>query len=105
MTNFAFLPAAFREIAESAAKAEGHIMGDPRAACFSARFTLETVLHWLYRFDKSLQRPCDTSLNALLHAPGMQNLLPQPVFQKARLIQKQGNQAAHAKRPVKLIVT
>ena len=32
MSNFAFLPADFRAIAESARKAESHIMGDPRAA-------------------------------------------------------------------------
>ena len=31
-TNFAFLPPEFRTVAESAARAEGHIMGDPRAA-------------------------------------------------------------------------
>ena len=34
MSNFTFLPSDFRDIPESAAKAEGHIMGDPRAACF-----------------------------------------------------------------------
>ena len=41
MSNFAFLPSEFRMVAEAAIKAEGHIMGDPRAACFHARFTLE----------------------------------------------------------------
>jgi hypothetical protein len=35
-TNFAFLPTQFRTIAESAARAEGHIMGDPRAGGFRA---------------------------------------------------------------------
>lgn len=34
MSNFVFLPETFRDIAESAKRAEGHIMGDPRAACF-----------------------------------------------------------------------
>jgi hypothetical protein len=33
MSNFAFLPAQFRTIADSAIKAESHILGDPRAAC------------------------------------------------------------------------
>jgi type I restriction enzyme R subunit len=47
MSNFAFLPADFRSIAEAAAKAEDHIHGDPRAACFHARFTLEAIVHWL----------------------------------------------------------
>ena len=101
MSNFAFLPTEFRTIAESATKTEGHIMGDPRAACFHARFTLEAVVHWLYRHDTSLRMPYDQRLGALLHEPCMQNLLPQAVFQKARVIQKVGNQAVHNARPVR----
>jgi type I restriction enzyme R subunit len=31
-SNFTFLPPAFNDLAEAARKAEGHIMGDPRAA-------------------------------------------------------------------------
>jgi type I restriction enzyme R subunit len=101
MSNFAFLPDAFRTIAESARRAEGHIMGDPRAACFHARFTLEAVVHWLYRHDAGLRMPYDNSLGALLHEPTLQNLLPQAVFQKARVIQKVGNQAVHNPRPIR----
>jgi type I restriction enzyme R subunit len=101
MSNFAFLPDTFSSIAESAARAEGHIMSDPRAACFHARFTLEAAVHWLYRHDPGLRMPYDHSLGALLHEPSFQNLLPQAVFQKARVIQKVGNQAVHNARPVR----
>jgi type I restriction enzyme, R subunit len=101
MSNFAFLPSDFRPIAESAIKAEGHIMGDPRAACFQARFTLEAIVHWLYRHDAGLRMPYDQSLGALLHEPSFQNLLPEAVFQKARVIQKVGNQAVHSGRPIR----
>lgn len=100
-SNFAFLPTEFRDIAESATKAEGHITGDPRAACFHARFTLEAVVHWLYRHDSCLQMPYDQSLGALLHEPRFQNLLPEAVFQKARVILKVGNQAVHSGRPIR----
>lgn len=100
MTNFAFLPAPFRDIAEAARRAEGHVMGDPRAACFHARFTLEAIVHWLYRHDRALRMPYDHSLGALLHEPSFQNLLPEAVFQKARAIQKMGNLAVHQTRPV-----
>lgn len=100
MSNFTFLPTEFRTVAESAIKAEGHIMGDPRAACFQARFTLEAMVHWLYRHDASLQMPYDHKLGTLLHEPTLQNLLPEAVFQKARVIQKQGNLAVHNARPV-----
>ena len=101
MSNFAFLPDAFRAIAESATRAESHIYGDPRAACFHARFTLEAVVHWLYRHDPALRLTYDNSLGALLHEPRFQNLLPQAVFQKARVIQKIGNQSVHNPRPVR----
>ncbi|SFM99102.1 DUF4145 domain-containing protein [Nitrosomonas communis] len=101
MSNFGFLSAKFRDIATSASRAESHILGDPRAACFHARFTLEAVVHWLYRFESSLRLPYDDSLGALLHEPSFQNLLPQAVFQKARVIQKMGNQAVHSARPVR----
>jgi len=101
MSNFTFLPETFREIAASAQKAEGHIYGDPRSACFNARFTLESILHWLYRHDPALRMPYDHSLGALLHEPSLQNLLTQPIYQKARVIQRQGNQAVHSQRQVK----
>ena len=100
MTNFAFLPKRFQAIAEAARKAESHIMGDPRAACFHARFTLEAIIHWLYRHEQSLQMPYSQTLGALIHEPGFQNLLPEAVFQKARVIQKVGNQAVHSGRPI-----
>ena len=101
MSNFAFLSADFRTIAESATRAEGHVMGDPRAACFHARFALEAIVHRLYRHDAELRMPYDRNLGALLHAPDFQNLLPEAVFQKARLIQKLGNQAVHEPRPIR----
>ena len=101
MSNFAFLPKELGAIAESATKAEGHIKGDPRAACFHARFTLEAIVHWLYRHDSSLRMPYDQSLGALLYETSFQNLLPEAVYQKARVIQKVGNQAVHNSRPVR----
>lgn len=101
MSNFAFLPNAFKAISEAAQKAEGHIHGDPRAACFHARFAVESAVHWLYRHDKSLRMPYDRSLGALLHEPTFQNLLPEKIFQKARVIQNVGNQAVHSPRPVR----
>lgn len=101
MTNFAFLPREFSTVAESATRAEGYIVGDPRASCFHARFALEAAVHWLYRHDVELNMPYDRNLGALLHEPSFQNLLPQAVFQKARVVQKMGNQAVHETRPVK----
>jgi len=44
MSNFTFLPPALKDLAEASRKTEAHIMGDPRAACFHARFALEAAL-------------------------------------------------------------
>ncbi len=101
MSNFAFLPPAFKDLAEASRKAEAQIMGDPRAACFHARFALEAAVRWLYRYDTSLRMPYDTSLGAMIHDPGFRNLLPEAVFQKARIIQQVGNQAVHEPRPIR----
>lgn len=100
MTNFAFLPSQFSAIAESATKAEGYIISDPRTACFHARFTLEAIVHWLYRFDNRLRQPYDNTLSALLHERSFQNLIPQALFYKAKLIKKIGNQAVHDRKDV-----
>ena len=101
VSNFAFIPSEFRTIAEFCTKAEGHIMGDPRVACFHARFTLEAIVNWLYRHDSGLKMSYDQSLGALLHEPCFQNLLPEMVFQKARVIQRVGNQAVHSRRTIR----
>ncbi len=100
MSNFAFLPDRFKDLAEAACRAEGQIMGDPRAACFHARFALEAAVHWIYRHDADLRMPYSRSLGALIHEPTFQNLLPEAVFHKARLIQRVGNQAVHGRRRV-----
>jgi len=100
-SNFSFLPPAFKDLAEASRKAEEHVMGDPRAACFHARFALEAAVRWLYRYDTSLRMPYDSSLGAMIHDPGFRNLLPEAVFQKARIIQQVGNQAVHESRPIR----
>lgn len=100
MSNFAFLPQRFKEIADYARRAEKAVYADRRISCFHARFTLETLVHWLYRHDAGLRMPYDDSLGSLLHEPTFLNLLPQTLFQKARAIQKMGNQAVHNPRPV-----
>ena len=100
-SNFSFLPPPFKDLAEASRKAEEQIMGDPRAACFHGRFALEVAVRWLYRYDTSLRMPYDTSLGAMIHDPGFRNLLPEAVFQKARIIQQVGNQAVHEQKPVR----
>ena len=100
-SNFSFLPPTFKDLAVASRKAEAQVIGDPRAACFHARFALEVAVRWLYRYDNSLRMPYDTSLGAMIYDPGFRNLLPEAVFQKARIIQQVGNQAVHESRPIR----
>ncbi len=99
-TNFTFLRAEFSSFGKSAQLAEKAIYPDPHAACFHCRRTLELVVHWLYRAEPSLDLPYENSLGALLHEPSFKSCLPEFIFQKAKLIQRNGNEAVHGKRPV-----
>src|SRR3546814_4583635 len=64
------------------------------------RHALEQAVHWLYGNDRDLRMPYDRSLNVLLTQPGFEQLLPPHIHQKARLIQKVGNQAVHGDQRV-----
>lgn len=101
MSNFQFLRPEFASLYEPAAGAEQLVHSDPRAACMRIRFALERAVHWLYDYDRSLRRPYDRGLHALLSQPDIKALMPPQVHQKVRLIQKQGNQAVHSNRAVR----
>jgi type I restriction enzyme R subunit len=99
-SNFDFLNTEFADFGSAAMCAERAMYRDPAAACFHSRKTLEHVLQWLYKYERSLNAPYEHSLGALLHEPSLQNHLPETIFQKARLIQRTGNEAVHGKRPI-----
>ncbi len=99
--NFNFLDPQFSALADNAKRAERHIYPDPRAACFYARFALEVAVQWLYANEKTLRMPYDQSLGALIHEPCFQKMVPEAVFQKARVIQKAGNMAVHSQRAIR----
>ena len=100
MSNFQFLLPEFRALHEPAAGAEQLVQSDPRAAAMRARHALEQVVLWLYDSDSSLRMPYDQALNTLLTQPDFTRLVPPYVFDKMRLIQRQGNLAVHAARSV-----
>lgn len=96
MSNFQFLAAEFKPLHEPARGAEQLVYSDPRACCMRTRHALEQAVHWLYAHDRDLRMPYDRSLNVLLSTVECERLLPPYVMQKARLIQKLGNQAVHS---------
>ena len=101
MSNFHFLQAEFKTLFEHAQAVEALVNTDARAACIRTRHVLEVMVNWLYEYDRSLHRPYDRNLNALMTQPDFKDLLGETVWEKARVIQRDGNFAAHGNRPVK----
>jgi type I restriction enzyme, R subunit len=101
ISNFAFLQPEWPDVQEAAAKAETLVHSDPRAACFYARRALEAAMIWLYQHDAALSLPYQDNLSALIHEPSFRKVAGEPVFNKARIIQRQGNDAVHSTRPVR----
>jgi type I restriction enzyme R subunit len=100
MSQFAFLAAEFAEAHAFAARAETAARSDPRAACFYARLSLETIVDWLYRHERALKDPYERSLAARIHEPTFQKLLGPGLIAKARVVKDLGNQAAHETKAV-----
>lgn len=100
MSQFAFLQSEFPEVFDDARRAEAAVLGDPRAACFYARRTLEGLVDWVYRHDDSLQLPYRDDLSALIHEETFRRAAGRDVFQKCRIIKDLGNHAVHAAKPV-----
>jgi type I restriction enzyme R subunit len=100
MTNFQFLKSEFKPLYEPAKGAEQLVHSDPRACCMRTRHALEQAVHWLYANDRDLRMPYDNGLGVLLTQPAFEKLLPPHIFDKARLIQKLGNQAVHGNQRI-----
>lgn len=82
----------------NAKRVEDLAFSDPRGSCFYARLTLELAVNWLYDHDRTLCRPYQNKLGAMIQEPTFKDLLPDHLFYKVRAIQKAGNQAAHSQR-------
>src|SRR5579859_4056438 len=100
MANFQFLHPEFKPLFEPAKGAEQLVYSDPRACCMRTRHALEQAVHWLYEHNRDLRMPYDNNLNVLLTQTEFVRLMPPPIHQKARLIQKFGNQTVHGNQPV-----
>jgi type I restriction enzyme R subunit len=98
MSNFLFLQPEFPELFEATRRVEAALRSDPRIACFYARFALESAVNWLFEHEPSLPARYE-NLGDNLHVRELQVLVPRPVWEKARLIQKIGNRAVHGSLP------
>ncbi len=100
-SNFGFLQAGWPELQSEAMRAERNAQGDPRAACFYARRTLELSVAWLFRADAALRMPYRADLSAFLFEPSFKQLVGPALHAKMDVIRKQGNDAVHSARPVR----
>ncbi|MGN6209457.1 DEAD/DEAH box helicase family protein [Asticcacaulis sp.] len=100
MSQFAFLAPEFAAVHDHARKAEAAALNDPRAACFYGRLALETAIKWLYDHDRTLRKPYEETLAALIHEPSFRALAGDGLVTKAKLIKDLGNRAVHDTRPV-----
>ena len=100
MSQFAFLQAEFSEVHEHAVKAESLALSDPRSACFHARLALEVAVKWMYRHDRALRSPYETTLSALIHEPTLRKLAGDALVAKGKVIKDLGNAAVHGPKPV-----
>jgi type I restriction enzyme R subunit len=100
-TNFSFLPAAWADLARTAAEAERQVYAAPMYAAMLCRKSLEEWVRWIYAHDGSLELPYDTTLNALLHAQDFKDLVAPSQFNQINLIRKIGNNAVHSGARIK----
>ena len=99
-TPFDFLRDEFAPVHGHAVRAGADALRDARTSCFYARLAIEAAVTWAFDHDRSLKRPYDSNLSALLHEPSFKDQMPQAVFLKAREAIRLGNRAAHEGTPL-----
>lgn len=98
MSNFQFLEQNFKPLADTAQGAEKLVHIYPQAAIMCARQSLESLLLWLYKYDRKLTQPYDASLYNLLHDKDFKGLVPSYVWDKMDVVRMAGNKAVHGKQ-------
>lgn len=99
-SQFYFLQNEFPEVYQHARRAEELALSDARSACVHARLALETAVKWMYRSDRVLRSPYETTLSALIHEPTFRNLVGDDLVTKAKLVKDIGNMAAHETKAI-----
>jgi len=98
MSNFQFLEPEFKSLAATAKEAEKLVYISPQFALAAARSSLESLVLWLYQYDKKLTQPYDASLHNLLNDLKFKDLIPPYIWDKMDNIRMVGNSAVHGKK-------
>lgn len=101
MSNFNFIPAQWKKLAEAPREAEKHVYGAPLYSAMLCRKSLEEWVRWMYEHDPDLVLPYDTSLCSLIHDHEFQKTVAPVQFNQINLIRKQGNAAVHTSATIR----
>ena len=102
MSNFEFLESDFPSLAVTAKEAEKLVYISPQFALAAARTSLESLVLWLYQYDKKLTQPYDSSLHNLINDIKFKEIIPPYIWDKMDNIRMVGNSAVHGKKFKKL---
>jgi len=94
-SNFEFMLEDWPDLAQHARRAEKFARIDPRASMFYSRYTIERLVEWLYKAERTLTLPYKEDLNALLNEPSFKALVGGAIGSKLTIIRKAGNNAVH----------
>ncbi|MDO5577437.1 MAG: DUF4145 domain-containing protein, partial [Fibrobacter sp.] len=98
MSNFQFLESDFPSLAVTAKEAEKLVYISPQFALAAARTSLESLVLWLYQYDKKLTQPYDSSLHNLINDIKFKEIIPPYIWDKMDNIRMVGNSAVHGKK-------
>lgn len=101
MSNFQFLAGDWPEFIEDAEAMERLVRFDPRGSIGRARHLIEQVVLWMYENDEDLTLPFDTSLYNITNEMGFKKIVGYKIYEKIRLIRKEGNLALHGNRRIR----
>lgn len=98
--NFGFLEAEWADVYEAAIKAAAAVYPDPQTACIYARRALDLVVRWVYDHDKTLTRPDQDTLRALINGSTFNATAGEQIVAEANGIVSRGNRAVHSQRQI-----
>lgn len=99
MGNFDFIGVEWPQIHADCAKAESHVVSDPRSACFYSRRAIEVLVGYLYALER-LPDAYQSDLSARTNDSAFAGITGEAIQAKLNLIRKNGNSAVHRTNPI-----
>ena len=96
-TNFSYLKdkAEYALFGPACIDAENVLSTSPVMSAVASRKALELCVKWIYSTDKTLRKPREDGLQALLHNNGFPSLMDYNLWRRFQYVVKNGNMAVH----------